>query len=59
MLRVSSFRYVAFAELAMRGVTRLVIIHSGGAVFVGALREVEREFVVEVAIELLRGRNSD
>ncbi len=40
----------------MRGMTRLVIIHSRGAVFVSALSEVEREFVVEVAIELLASK---
>jgi hypothetical protein len=40
----------------MRGVTRIGIIHSCGAIFVGALCEVERQFIVEVAIELLAAK---
>src|SRR3984957_21345709 len=35
------------AELAMRGVTRFGGLHSGGAIFIRALCEMEREFVAE------------
>ena len=37
----------------MRGMTRFVVIHSRGAIFVSALSEVECEFVIDVAIELV------
>jgi hypothetical protein len=37
----------------MRGMTRTGGVHAGGAIFLGALREVESEFVVEIAIELI------
>ena len=40
----------------MCGVTRFGIIHACGAIFVCALREMKREFVVEVAIELFAAK---
>ena len=45
----------------MRGVASFGGVHSSGAIFVGALREVEGELVVEIAIELIgtrRGANA-
>jgi hypothetical protein len=38
-------------ELAMCGVAGFVCVHADGAIFFGALREMEREFVLDVAIE--------
>jgi len=37
----------------MRGVTRFGGVHPGDVILLCALREMEREFVVEVAIELI------
>jgi hypothetical protein len=50
------FQISGVAELAMCGVARVVCSHSGGAIFVSALCEMEREFVVEVAIELFAAK---
>jgi hypothetical protein len=37
----------------MRRGARFVCAHSGGVILLGALRDVKREFIAEVAIELI------
>jgi hypothetical protein len=41
------------AESALRGVASFGGVHASGAIFLGTLREVEGEFVVEVVVELI------